>query len=1071
VSALTSRIIRAVPLRPTLLVVPSLAAAIEWPRRLAAGGKALAGLYPWKPMDLARAIAEPALLGRELKTWDTGHDALIAAKLLRAPHGLRLPDAVPQARVARTLARTLRELRRAGTDPKSLHALAATALPGDAARLSALADLLASYLREVEGRFADPVTLLRVAREQLAETPWLRGAIGYVLGDPELDPIERALVEALGKVIPLEIVGQPSPTSLRVGSVAAWAESAQLPRVDPTETPFAALAPPRLAPALRRLRERLFEPPQGEAAADSSVELLTAPGEAAEVRAIGRRLLRAAARGMPFEDMGIALARPDLYAPLFTDLLQRVGIPHKLHPSLPLRFGRSARSLLLLFRCRDLPRGAVMEFLTFAPIPFPEMLGDGEAAQPARWDALSRDARIVSGLDRWIVGLRAHAEEERSAAANEKSPERAAQRELGAQDAEALLRVVELLNLTLDTLSGEAPWSEWSESLRQVVAQWLGEERDREAVLGVIADLAALDSLQARVPWAEVESVLEARFEWERLPLDPPSRGAVHIGALDAIAGLPFRLLAVPGLVEGGFPGVFRPDPLLLDAEREALLPGPAVPKRAAPRKRQLSLFDPPEVAAATPEGAPPRPLPTTQDQLREARRLFHRAASQATETLLLSYPRADSRSGREKLPSLFFAAAAQALHGRPLSAVELQALTVEDDPETFALPDALDRAERDLTRVRLGGRDAALQIAAGSRFFRQSHLASEARASRDLTPYDGLVAFSPKDGDQELAQSLRERLDPLRAAHPVSASRLARYASCGFQYFLESVLKLQPALEPEERRKLDPLERGTLFHDVAERFLREMRDHGLLPVRDSEASRVRVLQLADEALDDLVKGSPPRFTLLWERERRRFRETLLLWLQREADAAERSTPLHFEVGFGMATAGAPGEPHRTEPLAIDIGDGRTLRVQGKIDRIDKRPDGTLLLRDYKTGKAPRDDGSIFRGGKQLQIPFYILAAAQMFPGQPVVESFLDYVDAGRQVAVNPSVVTSEAFRQVLKGLVDAIAAGVFVQDPGVCDWCDFTEVCGPKGLITIRRDRKSQDPRVRDAQRLRTLG
>ncbi len=1059
------------PLRPTLLVVPSLAAAIEWPRRLAAGGKALAGLYPWKPMDLARAIAEPALLGQRLKTWDTGHDALIAAKLLAEPHGLRLPETVPRARVARTLARTLRELRRAGTLPESLHALAEAALPGDATRLHALADLLASYLLEVEGRFADPVTLLRVARVRLAETSWLRGASGFVVGDPELDPIERALVEALGKVIPLQIVAERPPASLRHGSLAAWAEGGASVRVDPAGTPFASLAGSPLAPSLRRLRERLFEAPHGDPVTDASVELLTAPGEAAEVRAIGRRLLRAAARGVAFEEMGIALARPDLYAPLFTDLLDRVGIPHKLHPSLPLRFGRSARSLLLLFRCRDLPRGAVMEFLTFAPIPFAEILGDGEAPQPARWDALSRDARIVSGLDRWIVGLRAHAEEERSAAANERTAERAALRELGAKDAEALLRVVELLNLTLDTLSGEAAWSEWSEGLRQVVAQWLGEERDREAVLGVIADLAGLDSLSARVPWVEVESVLEARFEWERLPLDPPLRGAVHIGALDAIAGLPFRLFAIPGLVEGGFPGVFRPDPLLLDAEREALAPAPVVPRPAAKAKRQLSLFDAPAPAAEAPADTAPSPLVTTQDQLREARRLFHRAAAQATETLLLSYPRADSRSGREKLPSLFFAAAAQALQGRPLSAAELQALTLEDDPETFALPDALDRAERDLTRVRLGGRDAALQIAAGSRFFRQSHLASEARASRDLTPYDGLVAFSPKDGDLELAQSLRDRLDPMRWAHPVSASRLARYASCGFQYFLETVLRLQPALEPEERRKLDPLERGTLFHDVAERFLREMRDHGLLPVRDSEASRVLVLQLADEALDGLVKGSPPRFTLLWERERRRFRETLLLWLQREAAAAERSTPLYFEVGFGMASPGAVGEPHRAEPLAIDIGDGRTLRVQGKIDRIDKRPDGTLLLRDYKTGKAPRDDGSIFRGGKQLQIPFYILAAAQMFPGQPVVEAFLDYVDAGRQVAVNPSVVTSDSFRQVLKGLVDAISSGVFVQDPAVCDWCDFTEVCGPKGLISIRRERKSQDPRLRDAQRLRTLG
>jgi hypothetical protein len=49
-----------------------------------------------------------------------------------------------------------------------------------------------------------------------------------------------------------------------------------------------------------------------------------------------RRLLREAARGVPFEEMGVVLPRPPEYAALFTDLLTRLGVPHRLHPSLPL---------------------------------------------------------------------------------------------------------------------------------------------------------------------------------------------------------------------------------------------------------------------------------------------------------------------------------------------------------------------------------------------------------------------------------------------------------------------------------------------------------------------------------------------------------------------------------------------------------------------------------------------------------------------------------------------------------------------------------------------------------------
>jgi RecB family exonuclease len=741
-----------------------------------------------------------------------------------------------------------------------------------------------------------------------------------------------------------------------------------------------------------------------------------------------------------------------------------------------------------------------MEFLTFAPVPFVELLGEDEDAQPPRWDAVSRDAGIVSGLDRWMIGLRAYAEAEREAGEKE-SEERRERRRRHVRDAEALLRVVELLSAILDTLSGSEPWSVWSERLRIACEQWIGPERDRQAVLDVIDDLGGLRTVTSRASWEEVEQVLEARFEWERLPLEPLEGGAVHVGALDAMAGLPFRVVAIPGLVEGGYPGVLRPDPFLLDAEREALaeaasasrhLERGGVPREGIRRStdaaatgaerearggtaNQLSLFDDVGEPAAGTEPAPgggpqiveaepgdPSPLPTTQDRLLETRRLFHRAVSQATERLVLSYPRADARTGRERLPSLFFVAAASTLAGRPLAGADLERMLVEDDPAALPLEATLDAGERDRARVRAEDRNAAETIAAGSSFFKQSRLAAQARWSGRLTRYDGLLSELPDD--------VAERIDPLRRTRAMSASRLAVYARCGFQYLLEHVLHLEAALEPEERRRIDPLERGTLFHDVAERFLRERRDQGELPVRHTEKNQARILEMAEEGLEMLVEGSPPRFSLLWEREKRRFRECVLSWLDREARSGGRSTPAHFEVGFGLGQGPDDAEPHDPEPIEISLGDGRTLRVSGKIDRIDRRADG-LVLRDYKTGKAPKDDGRVFRGGRQLQIPFYVLATERILPQERVVEAFLDYVDGGRQVAFDPAGAGSETFRTVLRRLVDLIAGGVFVQEPAACDWCDFTPVCGPKGLLQRRQQIKIRDAALLSYLRLRDLG
>src|SRR5439155_21382415 len=161
----------------------------------------------------------------------------------------------------------------------------------------------------------------------------------------------------------------------------------------------------------------------------------------------------------------------------------------------------------------------------------------------------------------------------------------------------------------------EATWPEWADRLQAALDRWIGKGRDREAVAGVIADLRGLAFLERQAPWRDVEAVVEARFDWERVPLEPLATGAIHVGAMDAMAGLPFRVVAIPGLVEGGYPGVVRPDPFLLDPEREALAEGAAAP--AVPRARtrgQLSLFDHQEGAAPA-AGAPQR-LATTQDRL-----------------------------------------------------------------------------------------------------------------------------------------------------------------------------------------------------------------------------------------------------------------------------------------------------------------------------------------------------------------------------------------------------------------------------------------------------------------------
>ena len=103
--------------------------------------------------------------------------------------------------------------------------------------------------------------------------------------------------------------------------------------------------------------------------------------------------------------------------------------------------------------------------------------------------------------------------------------------------------------------------------------------------------------------------------------------GRVFVGSTSVASGLQFRIVFVPGMVERRFPSVPRPDPLLLDEERQSL-------------------------SAA---------LKTTVDDQEQERIEFVEACAAARERLVLSYPRVDGQSGRERVPSSFLLRAASA--------------------------------------------------------------------------------------------------------------------------------------------------------------------------------------------------------------------------------------------------------------------------------------------------------------------------------------------------------------------------------------------------------------------------
>ncbi len=217
----------------------------------------------------------------------------------------------------------------------------------------------------------------------------------------------------------------------------------------------------------------------------------------------------------------------------------------------------------------------------------------------------------------------------------------------------------------------------------------------------------------------------------------------------------------------------------------------------------------------------------------------------------------------------------------------------------------------------------AALEAALRKEGSSGESLAAMARAS-------GASMFRARE-TQTLATLLGERLT-------LSPTRVEQYYRCRFSYFLQYVLRIRP----RRRAELSPMESGSFIHYILEHVLRAAG------ASFPELSAGQLTQLAHAAADEYVAQFMPaagrRFGYLVERVKQGV-VRLLTFLQAE-QAQSQFRPAAFEQEIGYGENALP-------PLVLRTPDGRTVRVQGKIDRVDvMERDGRRYLRviDYKTG-------------------------------------------------------------------------------------------------------------------------
>jgi ATP-dependent helicase/DNAse subunit B len=958
-------------------------------------------------------------------------DFLIARKAINAavpPDGYFAPirhfPSTP-----RTLLASLTDLKKAGITPDRLEEFAR------AQGSPKLAEVAAIYREaerlRVEAGYFDESERLAIAAQAAPSSRLLDAALAVCLyGFAELNRLEeRFLAACLANrtgfaFVPEDVAGRTRP-------MIEWL-TAEGFTAGPRGGKFLSEGPHALAAAI--FQETI---PSQPVACDAKI--VSAPGIQIEVEEIARHILaHVSGPEGSFSDVGVLLRHPAAYERTIRDVFESVGIPLVFLDGLPYADTRVGRLLRLLLRIRlgDYPRPDVMEFLSLAPLR-PSLVEDFPEASPADWDRFSREAGIVQGREHWarIPEVRRRIEWRMGRLRKEtaEDPDEAGLRLL---ERDVLsLRVFErvintLLKRLVDILDSGTVGELMGKLLRALltVAHFQEEER---AVVKALAAIAR-DHVADEDISVETLGSLAEDFLAERLPPTEVYRtGKVVVASLSGAAGLPFRLVLIPGLVERSFPPPLRQDPVVLDREREAL-----------------------NAAYAT-------SIPVRERQATDERFVFRHALSASVEAVVLSFPRLDAATGQVRVPSHFLLRVAEAVVGGPVDYARLERADL-----THRIP--VGRPEPDQTTLTVGEWDLSVVVQAlrsgdgapvaglpGVGALRRGLAAEGGRwGRRRFTEFDGMLGVSV----------------PL--PETMAATQLETYGLCPFKFFGERVLGVREVDEPEAVETITPLDRGAIIHDILERFLAGLAADGLLPLDRARLNeyRSRLKTIAQEAFRSFERSGAVGYPFMWRVEQERILTDLEGFLTQELDDATGFVPTFFEARFGPTPPWAkPPRGSTPYPLELDL-NGRTLRFTGFIDRIDVHPSGAARVIDYKSGGIYGVKDNRFQGGKHLQLPIYIHAADAILKshGIPATTTDGQYYYVTGKGGFKRILFTREAlearveeFNTILRTMADGIAGGIFPQHPGEkgenCEWCPFQPVCGHGRVRLI--ERKREDP------------
>ena len=773
----------------------------------------------------------------------------------------------------------------------------------------------------------------------------------------------------------------------------------------------------------------LMSPPAtpGQTSTNTKISLFNAGGREAEIEEVFRRILAA---GMPLDQIEIACPS-DAHVALIWEKALRHNWPLTLGTGIPAAFTRPGRALIGLCDWIE---------TDFSASHFRRLLQSGdlrvdEDLKFSAGQAARQLARAGAGWGRATYGLsfarllknyesraadgqaseddRAYAEEEVKLTASVRDWIVGLVAAVPESDQERKVELQTVVTATLEFLE------------RATARSSALDHRAAAALQDYIAELRALGAFSCGL--SEALRFVRERVQSLQVASERPRPGHLYACSLSQCGIAGRQHLFVVGLEEGRVFPAAAEDAVLLDGERQSI-------------SDELRL---------------------SQDRIDESVYAFLSRLSSSAASATFSYSCRDTREYRETYASWIMLQAFRLQQGNPkLSYTEMKAALGE--PKS-AVPNergtAICSGEWWLRSVVDTGKKGVALVDANFQGVAQGRVAEAHRQSAEFTEFDGYV---PEAGPV---------LDPCSPMNTFSVTELEGAAQCPFRFFLKRGLGVQPVDELERDKDvwLDPLTRGSELHDLYAALLRRTRDGNRRPNAEDKAWLIARTQTRLRELNEEIPAATPE---IFERESKDFVADVELFLEAEADNSD-STPIGFEVSFGRPLRDGSEPLARPEPVELDLGGGLTIRISGRIDRIDKVGKASFEVLDYKTGGFWREGWKgTFDGGRRLQHALYGIAAVELLKAKyksPKVEAGVYYFPThkGRQERHRINAPQLTDITAVMRDLRTLITNGEFTQSSNEkdCKFCSYGRGCAV--YKNVQLEEKLEDPKLENYRRL----